>query len=40
MLSVLAIWFLVASIGALSFGAFASGQKKLIRQVTRRHERS
>ena len=33
---VFSIWVVVALIGALSFGAFASGQKKLAEQIIRR----
>jgi hypothetical protein len=44
MLSIIAevfsIWFVVALIGALSFTAFASSQKKLAEQDLRRRPRS
>ena len=37
---VFSIWVVVALIGALSFGAFATGQKKLAEQTIRRPDRS
>ena len=44
MLSIIAevfsVWVVVALIGALSFAAFASGQKRLVDQAFRRRPRS
>ena len=37
---VFSIWFVVALVGALSFGAFAAGQKKMAEQAIRRRPRS
>jgi hypothetical protein len=37
---VFSIWFVVALIGALSFGAFATSQKKMAEQAIRRRPRS
>jgi hypothetical protein len=34
------IWFVAALIGAASFAAFATGQKKLVEQRVDRHRRS
>ena len=37
---IFSVWFLAAAIGALAFGAFAAGQKKLAEQQGRQRHGS